>query len=201
MDCCGGLRLPPRLEVSWTYCFPFRSGALVDYTKTGCSRVSTILGFVDNPCLQYGDVIIPPLMPLSTFGGTVHPPLTRSPFPYEGKALTRRKGSGCSNVGRNYLHSPLFTLHSGFSTPHSSLSFKINRFSAYTEKRFLANYRRGGRGPPGPGRGPSGPAGEPCDHGLFHGTGVAVGANHEAPRTVYVEVREPPFVPSGAFST
>ena len=102
MDCCGGLRLPPRLEVSWTYCFPFRSGALVDYTKTDRSRVSTILGFVDNPCLQYGDVIIPPLMPLSTFGGTPHPPLTRSPFPSRGRTLC------AAESGRDF---PCWTRH------------------------------------------------------------------------------------------
>ena len=44
----------------------------------------------------------------------------RSPFPYEGKDLTRRSGSECSSLKR-YLHSPLFTLHSFFQllTPHS----------------------------------------------------------------------------------
>ena len=33
-----------------------------------------------------------------------HPPLTRSPFPYEGKALTRRKVSKSSNIGRGTSH-------------------------------------------------------------------------------------------------
>ena len=44
----------------------------------------------------------------------------RSPFPYEGKDLTRRSGSECSSLKR-YLHSPLFTLHSFFQllTPNS----------------------------------------------------------------------------------
>ena len=33
-----------------------------------------------------------------------HPPLPRSPFPYEGKALTRRKVSKSSNIGRGTSH-------------------------------------------------------------------------------------------------
>lgn len=46
--------------------------------KPTAAWVSTILGFVDKPCIQHGDVVIPSLSPLSIFRGTVQIPHGRA---------------------------------------------------------------------------------------------------------------------------